>query len=159
MLIKAVAFTTNEYYRQQSVRLEKSLTKFGIPYQIERLEHPGSWHKAVSMKPAFIKRMLEETTLDGVLYLDADAEVVAPLDDGFLDMADIAFTRFKRSPEHPEEALTGTMFFRRVAHNGGNILEFLSKWTELTQLGVGRRGFGHHGGPPVFGGSAPAPTK
>ena len=132
MLYKAVAFTTNEYYRQQSVRLEKSLTKFGIPYQIMRLDHPGSWQQAVSMKPAFIKLMLESTTLDGVLYLDADAEVVAPLDTGLLDMADIAFTRFKRSPDHPEEFLTGTMFFRRAALNGGNVVEMLGKWAELT---------------------------
>ncbi len=128
MIVKAIAFTTNEYYRRQSERLEASLTKYGIPYQIERLEHPGSWHKAVSMKPAFIKRMLEQTTLDGVLYLDADAEVVAPLPMDSWGIYDIGFTRFKRSPEHDEEFLTGTMFFRKHPM----VLDVLDKWAELT---------------------------
>ena len=143
MLYKVVAFTTNEFYRKQSERLEASLTKYGIPYQIERLEHPGSWHKAVSMKPAFIKRMLEETTLDGVLYLDADAEVVAPLPHEQLEGYDAAFTRFKRSPEHPEEILTGTMFFRKSRNEAQatQMLGMLARWAELTEA------FGHSNTP------------
>ena len=126
MLYKAVAFTTNEFYRRQSERLEASLTKYGIPYQIERLEHPGSWHKAVSMKPAFIKRMLEETTLDGVLYLDADAEVVAPLPLEVLAGVDIAYTEFRRSKEHPLELLTGTMLLRK----NDSVMSLLDYWVE-----------------------------
>lgn len=126
MLCKAIGFTTNEYYRRQSERLEASLTKYGIPYQIERLEHPGSWHKAVSMKPAFIKRMLEETTLDGVLYLDADAEVVAPLRTKELEyFGDIAFTKFRRSHDHDLEFLTGTMYFRRCPETLGLVDEWI----------------------------------
>ena len=130
MIYKACAFTTNEFYRKQSERLEASLTKYGIPYQIERLEHPGSWHKAVSMKPAFIKRMLEETTLDGVLYLDADAEVVAPLPLHELDATDIAFSNFQRSLNHPHEMLTGTMFFRK----SNKALGFIDSWIERVPL-------------------------
>ena len=130
MLYKAVAFTTNEFYRRQSERLEASLTKYGIPYQIERLEHPGTWHKAVSMKPAFIKRMLEETTLDGVLYLDADAEVVAHLPMSVFDGVDIGFTNFQRSPEHLPEMLTGTMFFRKSQE----VIDFVSAWIERVPI-------------------------
>ena len=127
MLYKCVSFTTNEFYRKQSERLEASLTKYGIPYQIERLEHPGSWHKAVSMKPAFIKRMLEATTLDGVLYLDADAEVVAPLPFEQLDGMDLAYTRFQRSKEHEDEYLTGTMFFRKGPAAMGLVTEWIER--------------------------------
>lgn len=130
MLYKVVSFTTNEFYRKQSERLEASLTKYGIPYQIERLDHPGSWHKAVSMKPAFIKRMLEETTLDGVLYLDADAEVVAHLPMSVFDGVDIGFTSFQRSSSHPPEMLTGTMFFRKSQE----VIDFVSAWIERVPI-------------------------
>lgn len=126
MLYKAIAFTTNDFYAKQSLRLEASLTKYGIPYEIRRLEHPGSWHKAVSMKPKFIRDMLAETTLDGVLYLDADAEVVAPLQMSVFDGVDIAFTNFQRSLEHPAEMLTGTMFFRRSPE----VLALLDAWID-----------------------------
>lgn len=135
MVLKAIAFTTNDFYAKQSLRLEASLTKYGIPYEIRRLEHPGSWHKAVSMKPKFIRDMLAETTLDGVLYLDADAEVVAPLPISQIELYDIAFTRFKRSPSHQEEMLTGTMFFRKSGWNvnADQMLGILDRWAELTE--------------------------
>lgn len=135
MIVKAIAFSTNDFYAKQSMRLEASLTKYGIPYEIRRLEHPGSWHAAVSMKPQFIRDMLAETALDGVLYLDADAEVVAPLPLHQLECYDAAFTRFKRSAGHEEEFLTGTMFFRK---HGANVkveemLGVLDRWSELTE--------------------------
>lgn len=130
MILKAIAFSTNDFYAKQSLRLEASLTKYGIPYEIRRLEHPGSWHKAVSMKPRFIRDMLAETSLDGVLYLDADAEVVAPLPLSELDQCDVAYTEFKRSKSHPLECLTGTMFFRKSQ----GVLAFLDAWSERVPI-------------------------
>lgn len=129
-MIKAIAFTTCQFYQDLSVRLEKSLARFAIPYEFERVTHPGSWHAAVSMKPSFIRRMLEATTMDGVLYLDADAEVVAPLPFEELDLADVAFTHFQRSLSHPPEMLTGTMFFRKSMET----LIFLDAWSERVPL-------------------------
>ena len=125
-MIKAIAFTTNPYYQDLSVRLEKSLAKYAIPYEFQRITHPGSWHAAVSMKPAFIRRMLEATCLEGVLYLDADAEVVAPLPMDVFNGVDIGFTNFQRSLDHPAEMLTGTMFFRKSPE----VLSFLDAWVE-----------------------------
>ncbi len=79
MLLKAICFTTNDFYAKQSIRLESSLGRYCIPYEIRRLDHPGSWHKAVSMKPKFIRDMLADTTLYGLLFIDADAEAVEHL--------------------------------------------------------------------------------
>ena len=132
MIYKVCAYTTNEYYRKLSERLEKSLTKFGLTYHIERIQHPGTWHKAVSLKPAFIRKMVEETTLEGVLYLDADAEVVEPLDFRFFDKYDISFLEFERAPiSHSGiEFLTGTMLFRKNEQT----LALLKDWEEKTKL-------------------------
>lgn len=129
-MIKAIAFTTNDFYAAKSLRLEASLSKYGIPYEIRRLEHPGSWHKAVSMKPKFIRNMLAETTLDGVLYLDADAEVVEPLPLSELEGFDVGLTKFQRSKEHPLEYLTGTMFFRKSL----DTLDLTSAWANRVDM-------------------------
>lgn len=126
MVYKVIAFATNDYYKRLSFRLEESLTKYGLPYEFSWPDHPGSWHQAVSMKPEFIRRMLESTTLDGVLYLDADAEVVAQPPMEIFDFADIAYTGFQRSPDHPHEILTGTMFFRKSLE----VLALLDAWIE-----------------------------
>ena len=129
-MIKVIAFSTNEYYQRLSMRLEASLSKYGIPYEFRRFEHPGSWHKAVSMKPQFIRDMLAETSLEGVLYLDADAEVHAPLPLEILDGVDIAWTNFQRSPNHPNECLTGTMFFRK----SDEVLRLIDAWIERLSI-------------------------
>ena len=65
-------------YRLLAKQLEESCKRFGLEYSIREMADTGSWNSNCGMKPTFIADMLAHFD-EPVLWVDADAEIVAPL--------------------------------------------------------------------------------
>lgn len=70
-----IAFhTPDEVYRGEAARLEKSLKRLGLPYQIKEVEPEKNWVRTTLLKPSWILPVRE--ALSGpLLYIDVDAFV------------------------------------------------------------------------------------
>lgn len=75
--MKVVAFYTPEY-SEIIERLINSMDKWNVNHYVEALPTQGSWVKNCGLKAAFVQRMLEESD-EGILYVDADAEFLSPI--------------------------------------------------------------------------------
>ena len=73
---KFVAYYTNgNGYKEESIRLEKSLNKFNLDYEIAGVPDLGDWNKNTHYKPTFIKDMLIKHKPKPIIYIDVDAEI------------------------------------------------------------------------------------
>jgi len=129
--ILAVAFYTEDGdgYEKEAERLIESFTSHNIEYAISKIK-PMDWQDAVCWKPEFILGSLEHfESIDGILYVDADAEFMNQPDFRIFKDCHVAFHEFKRSPHHPTEILTGTLYFA----NTPLVKEFLEEWATETQ--------------------------
>ena len=127
-MIKLTAFYSNSYYCSLAANLSLSLNKhWSGPYEISKVQGLESWGAAVSHKPKFILDSLVSGSCEGILYTDADSTLqrVPPIEQL---TGDIAYTPFKRSPHHAEEALTGTMYFK----NTHEVQAFVREWMDCT---------------------------
>lgn len=130
MKIKIISFYTPNYARE-AARLEASLNQFNLDYTLDQASF-GSWHEAVSHKPKFIMDFMNACLMGGqytgILWTDADSEVMRQPDLEELGGCDAAWHRFQRSPKHGEEFLTGTIYFAVNSLSRA----FVRKWAEVT---------------------------
>tara|TARA_Y100000310_G_C20578374_1_gene761670 strand:+ start:365 stop:979 length:615 start_codon:yes stop_codon:yes gene_type:complete len=129
--ILTVAFYTEDGdgYEKEVKRLTASFERCGIDHAVQKVSEM-EWQEAVCWKPEFILTCLEHfESLDGILYVDADAEFMNEPDFGIFKDCHLAFHEFKRGPHHPVEVLTGTLYFA----NTPLVKEFLEEWATETQ--------------------------
>lgn len=125
-----IAYATNGAYMEMLRELGTSVRDSGMPFKARFPTHLWgcSWVEAVLWKPQFILDELCDTSLDGLIYTDADSKMRRrpPVED--VDRADIGLHYFHRTPASPPECLTGTMFFRKSPA----VIELLEAWVAKT---------------------------
>lgn len=67
-------------YAEDADRLRRSCERFGYQHWIRPCGESGSWERNCAQKGPFVHRTLEENPRCGVLWLDADSEIVSPLE-------------------------------------------------------------------------------
>ena len=112
--MKVIAYYTNAFYAAKAMDLAQSLELFGVPHEITEIKGRKTWHEAVSHKPAFILDRLRAHPGEDLLYTDADSLLRRPLPQAGLADCDMGIVLWKRSPDHAQEALTGTMYFKNI---------------------------------------------
>jgi len=99
-------FTPDDIYGPAADRLRMSLEKFALDFEVHHFQPLGSWVENTCYKPLFIKAMLDKHRGRPIVWLDADAEVVA-YPGLLMDMtADVATGYLSRRREY----LSGTVF-------------------------------------------------
>lgn len=78
MSFTVISFYTPEYKDEVKVLL-RSLRKFDIFAELHAIASQGTWVDNCAMKPFFIREMARK--LGAVMWLDADAEVMAPIEE------------------------------------------------------------------------------
>lgn len=126
-MLKMVGFYTNSYYHRKSIELIHSLDRFGVTYEVKRIQGPATWQEAVSYKPRFILDCLVSSTCEYIGYTDCDSRLLRPIPHGSIT-GDMAYAPFKRNPHAAEEALTGTLFFK----NTPEVKAFVQEWIDAT---------------------------
>ena len=126
MIIKIVSFAIGAAYHKAMERLEKSLS--GQCYELTKSHVIKDWKSCVVEKPQFILNALENSYCDGVLWTDADSELVSKPDWNVFQGVDMGAVRWRRSPQHEEEILTGTMFWAK----SDRAIELCREWAYLT---------------------------
>jgi glycosyltransferase involved in cell wall biosynthesis len=118
-IIYVSMFTSGTPYEEEVKTLQKSMDKFGLPYEIVGLRNKGSWEKNTQMKPQVLKSVMDKYNKD-VVWIDADAEFVEAPELFYNLDCDIAFHHLKEW----DEKMTGTMYFK----NSIMSREILNKW-------------------------------
>nr|WP_312538847.1 hypothetical protein [Moraxella sp. CTOTU47616] len=108
-------FTPN--YHDHALRLRGTLDKFHLNYYFEEVADAGFWEANTRLKPGFILRCLQYFPEYGILYLDADAGVVKPLN-YFNELAekdiDVAFYYTRGLPNMSHDYLASTLYFNNT---------------------------------------------
>ena len=79
-------------------------------------------------KPAFILACLNLfPEYDGLLWTDADSEFLGVPDFTYFQDCHISYLRFKRSKDHLEEYLTGTVFYSNTPTTKRFILDWIDE--------------------------------
>lgn len=135
MPIQVVAYFTAGAYAEEAARLRESLDELGMDYRLYPLAGNHTWSSAVGWKPNFIAECLYNLPAEyaGILYTDADSVFKRIPAWEIFDPCDLAFHRFKRSPNHPLEYLTGTMYFKRT----DAVIAFVDEWVKATPAYAG----------------------
>jgi len=114
-------YTKNTGYEKEAKRLEESIKKFGLEYDIEEIESLGDWQKNTHYKATFIRKMMDRHPNRDLLWLDVDAVVHRyPIlfDDIDTDLA----IHYKDG----KELLSGTLYFS----NNERIKKLVDAWIE-----------------------------
>lgn len=128
-MIKVISYYSPEYTKHAQ-RLTSSLIKYSIDYQCIGMPKFSSWHAGVSFKPTYIMNALDNfTNYDGVLWIDADAYLKRWIPWDELEGADVGATRFRWSPSHKNEMLTGTLYFA----NNAKVRMLVEQWVGETR--------------------------
>jgi hypothetical protein len=114
-------------------KLLPSLIKWNLPYDIESIEHLGSWGANTHYKATFLKKMLLKHK-QSIVFIDADTTIeLYPVLFDTLSNYDIGLhyldtNYFWRGQVGLEkrEALSGTLYL----NYNNNILAFLDEWIE-----------------------------
>ena len=72
-------YTIGTPYETEALRLKQSCERLQTPFIIEGLESTGDWIRNCSLKAAFVLRHLQQLKRP-LLWVDADAEILLPLD-------------------------------------------------------------------------------
>lgn len=130
MTIGIIAYATSMPYVDMLRTLGRSVRDSGMPFKarIPTKLWNCSWADAVCWKPQFILDELCDTSLEGLVYTDADSKMLRrpPIEE--LAGVDIGLHFFHRTPASPPECLTGTLFFRRTP----KVIEFVEAWASKT---------------------------
>lgn len=106
-----VSFYTDAYERLAD-NLREGLVRYGLPYRIQRREDQGSWVQNCAYKPKYLWQMLNAYPDRAIVWLDADAELLASPDvfRGRLE-CDVA-VHYHRRPNRNRslEVLSGTVY-------------------------------------------------
>jgi len=120
-------YTIGTKYERWVKRLEESLNRFNIDYEIEGIDNLGSWQKNTHHKPHFIKKMLQKHAgeYSGVLYVDADAVIHRyPALLHILD-CDFAVHHFTG-----HQLASGTMYFK----NTSLVMRLIQMWIDYNAV-------------------------
>jgi hypothetical protein len=100
-------------YKKYSIRLGRSLARFGIDHRIYEAPNRGSWVENCAQKAAFMVERMQEFD-QPLLWLDADAEVQHPL--ALFDEISADFAIHQVANKRPHLRFrSGTIFFRPAA--------------------------------------------
>ena len=105
-------YTENTGYAREARRLIDSLSSLGMAFDVAPVASRGSWLRNCAIKPDFILHMLEKHQRP-IVWLDADAEVLRPLD--VFQNAEFEFGVRRRHYTHLDESFgpwqSGTLYF------------------------------------------------
>jgi len=101
-------YTEDTPYETEIANLINSLDQFNIAYRIMAIPNLGDWLRNTGAKPQIILDALEFDSRD-ILYLDADAVVMKPLDYFTTFDGDIGVHYY-----HGKEVLSGTIYLRNI---------------------------------------------
>lgn len=71
-------YTKGTPYEYEIRTLEESLYRYHLTHIIRAYEPRGKWEYNTGIKPEFIWEVMTEYQLDRAVYIDADAEIIAP---------------------------------------------------------------------------------
>lgn len=103
-----VSFFTPEY-QSFADNLELSLRKYGLKYEIRKIQSLGKWAKNCNYKPAFIREMMEKYNTP-IVWLDADASV-----EGYPFLFDNTIADIAVHYRRGHELLSGTIYFSNTS--------------------------------------------
>lgn len=116
----AISFATRGPYEAELSSLKATCAEHGVSLYSEIIEPRGSWVRNCAMKPRFILRMMDKFSDQTLLWIDADARIMGPIDEALLGgLGDIS-CRVKVHPSNRTELLTGTIL---VAPSARDIIE------------------------------------
>jgi len=119
-------YTKNTGYENEYKKLENSLIKFKLNYEIVAIDSKGSWFDNCFYRTEFIKNMLNKHKRP-VIWVDCDA-IIQQYPELLFNLKDIDFACHLRLRKNGgTELLGGTMFF----NNSKASIDLLDKWKEL----------------------------
>ncbi len=126
----AINFATEGPYQAEQDRLRASCEKFGITLHAEVISSVGDWRSNCAYKARFCQYMMQCHPDKTLLWLDADAEIVAPIEPMELTAlpCDIA-VRFRRwgKPNPRDELMSGTI----VIQPSDKAFAVITRWVNL----------------------------
>lgn len=132
MKVKVVSFCTAGPYAEEAKKLRESCDKFGldcIAVEYTR-EYLPTWKDAVCLKPDHMfECLILWDNYDYILWTDADSFFVKKPDFDKFKGCDVAWHKFKRTRNHEEEFLTGTMLLRPCEE----VISFARAWGGRTR--------------------------
>lgn len=98
-------------YKHYADGLIRDFERFGLTYDVERIEDKGGWYANVRFKPVFIRNMLRKhKTAKAVVWIDADASVKRVPKLLFELDADLAVYHLYWPRKKDKELLSGTVY-------------------------------------------------
>lgn len=122
-------YTSNTRYEQLALRLLDSLAGFNLPYVIKPVTDRRSWEKNTHQKAIVIKEMLERFAPEPIVYIDADAIVIANPVLFYTLSCDIA-VHYHNHMKKGKELLGGTIYLA----NNEKTIKLVDRWIELNRL-------------------------
>ncbi len=114
-------YTVNTLYEEDVKKLEASLKKFNLPYELTAIPDLGNHQANVHFKPYFIKQMLNRHFPKDVIYVDADAIVQQPPSFFNTFKGDVGVVYLEK---FGHELLGGTLYFA----NNAKAMEIIERW-------------------------------
>jgi len=142
-MIVTAYWTEGTPYEQEAEALRETLDHFGVRHDIRPYPHPGDWTKANLLSAQHIRTVREDWPNESILYLDADARLLAsPCElEALENDTDAAFFFIPDGgsvsiPPHSEALCSGTTWWNaRPAATA-----ILDAWVALNRLPETRRG-------------------
>jgi tetratricopeptide (TPR) repeat protein len=115
-------FTVGTPYEEEVKKLQASMDKFGLKYELVGIKPQGSWIKNTQMKPKVIKSVMEKYNQD-IVWVDADAIFLKHPSWLNSVKCDISFYTINEW----KEKLVGTLYLS----NNQKVINFLDNWIYL----------------------------
>ena len=132
-LVRVISFYTKDTpYVEEALRLVGSCANHSIPTSILPRPNLGNWSLNCHQKPGFIREQLHAAE-EPVLWLDADAEVMAPLDDAWIRDAGVDFAASWRPMSSHSELLSGTTWWNFTE----GAFKLLTEWEKECRMNPG----------------------
>lgn len=118
-------FTPDNLYRDAALWLKASLDRFNLEHEIREYQSLGGWRANTCYKPVFLKGMLDKYRGRSLVWVDADAEIMA-YPELLMDMtADVATGYL----EGKNEYLSGTVYLA----NNDQTRKMVNLWITFLQ--------------------------
>ncbi|MES2198623.1 MAG: hypothetical protein V4489_00435 [Chlamydiota bacterium] len=102
-------YTLDTPYEEEVKYLQASCEAFKIEHKIEGVPSSGSWEMNCAFKPIFILKKMEECQRP-LLWVDADAVFVRPLELLSCFSADLGVRIYPCPDDHPSKIVSATIF-------------------------------------------------
>ncbi len=106
-------YTLDTPYEEEVKYLQASCESFQIENQIEGIPSAGSWERNCAFKPIFILKKMEECQRP-LLWVDADAVFIRPLENLSVFSADFAVRIYPCPEDHPSKIVSATLFINNT---------------------------------------------